>query len=812
MSALAQWIRRRLVYFAALRPSYVFGLIVFCLPLTAMHEGVPGNSMLGNLFVEYHFGDGFWFGLALFGAVWAVMLTACLSLDIERDRQRHSHDTWIPDPGKNKRKVTIPLRDVATFRWFSLLGAPGVVVTVWKAESYIGTIIGLFVGGLAAYVSMSLVSYGVHQSDNTRYQVFPWKPPFGLRLDKESGWISRFVEPIFSATARFVHLPDDIFTAKDKAHLDPDNFFAAWSLFWVGLAYFAVYLLLKPNSWIHVFEIAVLPPAAFIYALLLPLIWLISAVWIHLQRYRIILLGSVVSGFLLSWLGSRPVIESYVGGPTHTYDVFEREKAPCEKPPCLTPYQVVEPLRQLGRSDTNLIIVAASGGGILAAGWTTKVLTELHKAYPNFRQELRLISSVSGGSVGSAHYVSALPDDKDKQLSAEALQEIVEDSMKSSLAVTSYGVAFPDFRRALVPIWVDQEFDRGRLLEADWRKIANERRGKDRRRLVSLSEWRAAIAQGNKPAVIFNSTVMETGERIAITPLSSLKSAWAGEKCDDAKPYPDRHSYARTLSEFLGQADHYDIDVWTAARLSATFSYVSPAVRAAFAERQDNIVSGRRLPPRRQEPQKKRLCKEAQVKHTETEKSAEEQPQPEGTEANGLLHLIDGGYHDNYGVASALDWLAAVLENKNVDLPFTHIALVEIRAKPDIPEAEAANEWLAAWFGPLLGLMNSWGFTQTSSNDTAVNRLLDRFKRHLQESQAGVRFESFVFVPEGKGPLSWHLSTAQKNFVRCSWQCPTTRAILRQFLRFVAPQSQAPSQEQVCSDSALEEICKAPNS
>lgn len=793
MSALAEWIRRRLVYFAVLRPSYIFGLIVFCLPLTAMHERVPGNSMLGNLFVEYHFGDGFWFGLALFGAVWAVMLTACLSLDIERDRQLQSNDTWIPDPDKNNRKVTIPLRDVTTFVWFSLLGAPGVVVTAWKAESHAGTIIGLFVGGLVAYVLMSLVSYGV-QSGAIRYQAFPWKPPFGLRLDKESGWISRFVEPLFSGLARFVRLPDDIFTAKDKAHLDPDNFFAAWSLFWVGLAYFAIYRLLKPNSWTHVFEIAALPPAAFIYALLLPLIWLISALWIHLQRYRIILLGSVVIGFLLYWLGSRPLVEDYVGGPTHTYDVFEREKAPCEKPPCLTPYQVVEPLRQLGRSDANLIIVAASGGGILAAGWTTKVLTELHKAYPNFRTELRLISSVSGGSVGSAHYVSALPDDKDKQLSAEALRDIVEDSMKSSLAITAYGVAFPDFRRTLVPIGVDQEFDRGRLLEADWRKTANCRKLASQQQkqiedfrsfcrglpkpqqeaLVMLSDWREVIRQGKKPAVIFNTTVMETGERIAITPLSSLNSEWAGKEL-----YPARHSYARTLSEFLGKADQYDVDVWTGARLSATFSYVSPAARAALI----NKETGHRDIPR------------------------------EGSlEKNGLLHLIDGGYHDNYGVASALDWLTAMLEQqKNDALPFARIVLVEIRAKPDIPPAKAQNEWSAAWLGPFWGLMNSWGFTQTSSNDTAVNRLIAHFKRRLQESQDGVQFESFVFVPEETGPLSWHLSDEQKQFVRCSWECPSTRDVLRHFLSFVDTQFQAAPQKNSCSAAELETVCSSPH-
>jgi hypothetical protein len=361
--------------------------------------------------------------------------------------------------------------------------------------------------------------------------------------------------------------------------------------------------------------------------------------------------------------------------------------------------------------------------------------------------------------------------------------------MRSSLASTSYGLAFPDFRRAIFPVFVDEEFDRARLLENDWRRIGNCRKQArnmpvvefrefcrntpeaEREKLVWFSDWLGDIQRGDKPAVIFNTTVMETGERVAITPLSTLQSDWAGRM-----RYPPRRKNARTLSEFLSGRDDndapadpskadkgqkknptcpqhrngYDIDVWTAARLSATFSYVSPAARAA--------------------------CFDKKSRSSSAENSL------------GRLHLIDGGYHDNYGVASALDWLSAALEpnrNESKQLPVSRIALVEIRAKPDIPADTAQNEWSSTWLGPFWGLFNSWGYVQISSNDTAVNRRIADFKNRLSTSAEGVQFESFVFISDRTGPLSWHLSEEQKASLRSSWNTDANQKVLAKLLEFL---------------------------
>jgi hypothetical protein len=736
------------------RPFYIWGVIILYLPLTAMKNIIglepPGHSVLGNLFVEFWFWDGFWFGFALLGAVWAVMLTACLNLDGERDLP----DRWTYNLPRKLRRVTIPMNHRSTFVWFTLLAAPGAIIVTKEAMSPIGVVCGFVLGGALAYLCMDIVAFLV-RCDYPDYQVLPWRPLglwdwLGVRnLTFLTGLISRLA----SWGARRVGLHAHFFADPDRQKLRDDQLFAIVSVVAVSTIYWIVYRIMKPDSWTQLVQVVSLPPVAFIFALLLPIIWLLAALWFHLRRYRIALIVTALYGISVYGLAENSdFIQRNLGGPAHTYDVFDaRGGQPLSASDVLQPF--VDSFHHSGQKP-HLVIVAASGGGILAAGWTTRVLTGLHSEYPNFRRELRLISGVSGGSVGAAHYVSAHGEGT-SPLSSAVLQKVVENSMKTSLSITAYGFAFPDFRRAIFPIWTDENFDRGRLAEADWRKTSNTLNNKDSKDLVLLSDWRDAIRNGNKPAVIFNTTVMENGARIALTSLSSLKSTWAGWKLKGQEVDPMRYNYAKTYSEFLGVKDQYTVDVWTAARLSATFSYVSPAARASFTQRDGEHVTARAIPP---------------------------------DDSPGLLHLIDGGYHDNSGVASALDWLAAVLEDfteKRQEIPFERIALVEIRAKPFQPTMKASSQWGAAWLGPIYGLLNSWDFTQTTADDTAVNRMIARFKTSLDARGIAVKFESFVFVPEEIGPLSWHLSEEQKKFIHQSWKTKNVCAVRGAFLRYM---------------------------
>jgi uncharacterized membrane protein YjdF len=802
-------LRRLFIYFAVLRPSFFIAFVIVYLPLTAAADWVPGNSMLANLFVDYDFMKAFWFAFALSGSVWALMLTTCLILDFARDRQDQQgvERPWLPNPPKENRWVTIPINNKIVFWLFTSLCGPAGVIVILKATGEpfasfqgllprLNALAGLIVGGVVSYILMNLVAAFVHLAENDEY-VLPWRPIDWIASPLKRFRIGRaIVEQIGRSVGQFAKAtrkgfsallapvaPAEVFEDRTRL-LKPDHFFAVVSAVSLIFMYGFIYWWFKPTGPIR-WPLEEVPPAGFIFALLLPLIWIISALWASLGRYRLAFYLAICISFLLAWLASR------LGNPVHTYDVVAVEAS---KP--LEPQRILQPLVQTGRK--NLIVVAASGGGILAAGWTAQVLTKLHSAYPDFGKELRLISAVSGGSVGAAHYVNSVSEilrlTGDSQRAA--LQEVAEDAMRSSLASTSYGLAFPDFKRAIFPFIVDEEFDRARLLEMDWRRIANCRRQTaktpglqpnfrqfcrnipeaEREKVVWFSQWLEDIQQGDKPAVILNATVMETGERIAITPLSTLHSDWAG-----SMEYPLRRDNAQTLSEFLSaerdsgaQADPskadkgdkaqekkptcpqytngYDIDVWTAARLSATFSYVSPAARAACLD----------------------------YKNKSRSSSGENSP--------GRLHLIDGGYHDNYGVASALDWLSAALEanlREGKELPVSRIALVEIRAKPDIPADTAQNEWSSSWLGPFWGLFNSWGYVQISSNDTAVNRRIADFKNRLSTSAEGVQFDSFVFISDRTGPLSWHLSEEQKISLRSSWNTDENQKVLTKLLEFL---------------------------
>src|SRR5262249_1082235 len=58
--------------------------------------------------------------------------------------------------------------------------------------------------------------------------------------------------------------------------------------------------------------------------------------------------------------------------------------------------------------DGRVALVAASGGGIFAAGWTAKVLGELSKDIPEFSPAVRLGRFGSGGSTGAVYSLNAV--------------------------------------------------------------------------------------------------------------------------------------------------------------------------------------------------------------------------------------------------------------------------------------------------------------------------------------------------------------------------------------------------------------------
>ena len=220
-------------------------------------------------------------------------------------------------------------------------------------------------------------------------------------------------------------------------------------------------------------------------------------------------------------------------------------------------------------STNPVIVVATTGGGIQASAWTARVLTGLDSALrpefgDTFASSIRLISSVSGGGVGALHFVDKYKngrfDPNDRAL-------VVKQADGSSLDEVAWGLTYPDFWRAFVPLPIrGVQVDRGQALEWAWAAHDPDVR-------ASLATWRDDVALGNRPASIFNATIVDTGEPLLI---GTTRVGWD----DDAG-----------LRNFEDLYPGFNIQAVTAARLSATFT-----LRDAGGSRRP---SGRCLPSRR---------------------------------------------------------------------------------------------------------------------------------------------------------------------------------------------------------------------
>jgi hypothetical protein len=122
-----------------------------------------------------------------------------------------------------------------------------------------------------------------------------------------------------------------------------------------------------------------------------------------------------------------------------------------------------------------LVIVAASGGGIQASAWTARVLVGLSQELGDkFRRSIRLISSVSGGSLGTMYFIESwfrygLEHDGDPP-GTEVNERAMSAASSSSLEASAWGMAYPDFMRILLPPLVPAELDRGWAIEQAWRE------------------------------------------------------------------------------------------------------------------------------------------------------------------------------------------------------------------------------------------------------------------------------------------------------------------------------------------------------
>ncbi|MGB6134047.1 MAG: hypothetical protein WBG54_19855, partial [Acidobacteriaceae bacterium] len=357
-----------------------------------------------------------------------------------------------------------------------------------------------------------------------------------------------------------------------------------------------------------------------------------------------------------------------------------------------------------------VIVAAAEGGGIQAAAWTAQVLEGLRTACgaERFDPALRMISGVSGGSVGTACYVDWLLHP------TEARQPSVS-AAKSSLDEVTWGLAWPDFLRGCLPWAFGWMIDRGVALQRAWSRNCSLTPEDGEPRLTApLSAWRQGAAEGTIPAVVLNSTVVENGFRLLM--------------CTSALGRGDAGCGRMDASEVNRIGDRVmDISTVTAARLSASFTWVTPVACAAAGP------------------------------------------------GSNRPHVADGGYYDNYGMATLVEWLDEALSG-----PLTggrrqvaKVLVLQIHSSPPDPETVQNGEvrqgddrrgWLFQMAAPFLTLLNVRSSGQIAHNDIELSLLEQKW------AGLGVGIESVDFTfPETNPPLSWHLTEEQKQAIRDEW-------------------------------------------
>lgn len=360
------------------------------------------------------------------------------------------------------------------------------------------------------------------------------------------------------------------------------------------------------------------------------------------------------------------------------------------------------------QSKPKLLILCTSGGGIRAAIWTAAVINELESQLgPDFGRQLKMITGASGGMLGAGLYAGRLLHPLRPGLSD------VEAIATDSLWPTWQEIFFNDWPGALLPF--HRDWDRGYTLEQSWARNTPGQPGGRSPFTTTFAELHQAELAGKIPSLIFSPFLVEDGRRVLISNLElsdlAIESAPTVGVSADGTAMFDRQRISQPAVEFfrLFPEAHSRFTVSTAARLSASFPYISPAIH---------------LP------------------------------------TTPVRRVVDAGFYDNYGVSLAAGWL--LRNHRLIKEHCSGVAIIEVRAFPleiaktglpdQIPKMDGlASTLLAGISTPLeaLGTLQSAGAYYR--NDQLLTVVDDTF--NLQTGSPF--FIRMACECLGDGALSW---------------------------------------------------------
>jgi len=380
-----------------------------------------------------------------------------------------------------------------------------------------------------------------------------------------------------------------------------------------------------------------------------------------------------------------------------------------------------------------LIIVCASGGGIRAGTWTAAILGQLDEI-EGFRAATRLLTGASGGMVGAASWLSLAAKRNtapDVPAAPNSWRDLMDAVAMDSLTPVARQLVFRDIPLAFLG-WNNLQ-DRGRALEDAWCDNLKSKLGVDLR--MSFGDLRSGEESGKWPALVFSPMLIEDGRRLILsnldlTQLTDHCVRWLSSKDTGATPVTGCASRtAYHLSQICPQ-DWTQFPLSTAARLSAAFPYVSPAVL---------------LPT---EPRRR---------------------------------VVDAGYYDNYGLELGCSWLRELLEKRKAWLEKSISGILVIQIRDNVselsvnPELEEQKQRIRArtrssdgrlsrslegLTSPPAGLLAARESVTLFRNDSQLEAMSHLYANALQSEDF---LTTTVFEFGGEASLSWHLAGEEVN-------------------------------------------------
>ncbi|TMH77845.1 MAG: hypothetical protein E6H49_15810 [Betaproteobacteria bacterium] len=353
-----------------------------------------------------------------------------------------------------------------------------------------------------------------------------------------------------------------------------------------------------------------------------------------------------------------------------------------------------------------VVIVAAEGGGIRAAYWTATLLAAIQEREPSFVRHVYAISGVSGGSVGALVFDALLAQGRGAGGKLCDVQGRAETNIERCAGqVLGEDFLSPALAAFLFPDLVQ------RFLPFPVERF-------DRARALEGSwedAWRTRMGN-DRLAEPFDA--LWKGDRAWRIPSLLLNATWVetGKRMIASNLAVDAGIFNDTADVF--SFIDYPIPASTAAHLSARFTYVSPA--GSLRKRSEKEIAA---------------------------------------------HVVDGGYFENSGTATALDVLSAIYsrgEKLNLDFVVVYVNNDpgEEETSTAAPVRPAPLRWLTELMSPIDALFNTrvarGTYSQSLTKEFVEANAPDKRRRYFH---FGLKQEKFA------PPLGWFLSAKSRRSI-----------------------------------------------